>query len=291
MHRPFVAYLRVYEPLSAFDDALAERLRQALTSRPLGHEEAGWREQELWLRSQLTVPVRLLPGQRDDGRPTAPGPRDVLTLHPSDVIGEAPVGPGPLVCPLDIRTRAAAALVSFMSSAPVSLAEAAVPMPEEAVRGQINSVMAEQPRPAHVVSSTWTVPLPWFALVEPDARQLVTGGPQRMAYWRAPMADTLHRTRRAHRIVSEAIGDDGPARMLADTITWLEHFDEASAVELDYGGLVQLLDDDALRADTSATDVHAIIEALRSGDAEEVAERYERLRDFWGELAARERAS
>jgi hypothetical protein len=57
-------------------------------------------------------------------------------------------------------------------------------------------------------------------------------------------------------------------------------------VELDYGGLVQLLDEDMLLGDTSAAEVHAIVDALERGDEDEVARRYESLRGFWSRLAA-----
>jgi hypothetical protein len=60
-------------------------------------------------------------------------------------------------------------------------------------------------------------------------------------------------------------------------------------VELDYGGLVQLLSDEDLTADSSAEDVHAILDALEREDVEEIAARFQKLRDFWGELAVRER--
>jgi len=45
---------------------------------------------------------------------------------------------------------------------------------------------------------------------------------------------------------------------------WLEEFHPHSLVELDYGGLVQLLDDDALRADQSVAEVSATVSALAS---------------------------
>jgi hypothetical protein len=87
------------------------------------------------------------------------------------------------------------------------------------------------------------------------------------------------------------MGEQGPTKVLEDTGRWLEHFDERSAVELDYGGLVQLLTDEELREDTSAQDVHAIVDALEREDVEEIAAHFERLRDFWGSLAVRERAN
>jgi hypothetical protein len=90
-------------------------------------------------------------------------------------------------------------------------------------------------------------------------------------------------------LVAETFGRDrGPAKVLSDTSDWLENFHPNSAVELDYGGLVQLLDDDELMADTSAEDVHAILDALEAGDTDEVTRRFHRLRTFWSDLAVRE---
>jgi hypothetical protein len=293
--RPFSAYLRVYEPLSAFDAPLADRLRQAVADGPLSRAEAGDRERELWLRSQLATPPRLLPGELSDGRPAPNAPVDVLVLDPAEVptSESATVGPGPLVCPLDMRPRSAAALVGFLSTSSGVLKAAALTIPADIARTRAGAVMAELHGGAvHVVSTTWTVPLPWFSLVDPDSRHIILApreDGERQVAWRIAMADARRRVARAHSVVRESLGDNGPARVLKDTGRWLEHFHPHSAVELDYGGLVQLLDDQELLEDTSAQDVHAIVDAMESGDADEVASRYEQLRDFWGELAGKER--
>ncbi|MFE2753706.1 hypothetical protein ACFXGA_17100 [Actinosynnema sp. NPDC059335] len=291
MPRPFVAYLRVYEPLSALDAPLADQVRKALESGALSRADVGERERELWLRSQLARPRRLLPGERSDGSVAPDAPFDVMTISPAEVPGE--VGPGPLVCPLDLRARSAAALVGFLATATGPLREEAVAVEPEAIRARASAVMAELTGGAvHVISTTWTVPLPWFALVEPEARRIVLAprdDPERQVSWRVSMSDARARIVRAHRVVAGSLGEGGPAKVLADTGRWLDHFAPDSAVELDYGGLVQLIDDRDLLEDTSATDVNAIVDALETGDAEEVALRYERLREFWGELARRER--
>ncbi|MCC8248971.1 hypothetical protein [Saccharothrix luteola] len=291
MPQPFVAYLRVYEPLSALDAPLADQVRKALEDGVLSRADVGARERELWLRSQLARPRRLLPGERSDGSVAPDAPFDVMTISPAEVPGE--VGPGPLVCPLDLRARSAAALVGFLATATGPLREEAVAVEPEEIRSRASAVMAELTAGAvHVISTTWTVPLPWFALVEPEARRVVLapkGDPERQVSWRVSMADARARVARAHRVVSSSLGEAGPAKVLADTGRWLDHFAPDSAVELDYGGLVQLIDDEDLLEDSSATDVNAIVDALESGDAEEVALRYERLREFWGELARRER--
>ena len=284
MPRPFVAYLRVYEPLSVLDAPLADKVRKALENGPIPRAEVGDRERELWLRSQLGQ--KLLPGESFD----------VMTISPAEVptSDAARVGPGPLVCPLDLRARSAAALVGFLASAPPILQDEALGVAPETVRARASAVMAELSAGAvHVISTTWTVPLPWFALVDPAQRRVVLASaqdvPDRQVSWRVAMADARRRVARALKVVKNSLGDEGPATVLADTGRWLEHFHPHSAVELDYGGLVQLLEDKDLLEDTSAVDVNAIVDALEAGDAEEVALRYETLREFWGELARQER--
>jgi hypothetical protein len=50
-----------------------------------------------------------------------------------------------------------------------------------------------------------------------------------------------------------------------------------------------LLADDELQADSSVTDVHAIVAAMEDGDATEIATRYQKLREFWARMASHER--
>lgn len=243
----------------------------------------------------MARPVRVLPGELPDGSPAPNAPQDVLVLDPAEVPASetATVGPGPLVCPLDLRPRSAAALAGFLTTTQPVLRQAMFTQTHEQLRGHVTDVMADAGRSAvHMISSTWTVPLPWFALVRPEDRVLVLAprdDPARQVCWRAAMADVRRRAARAYSVAKDAIGDEGPTEVLRDTARWLENFHPHSAVELDYGGIVQLIDDKALREDTSAEDVHAILAAMEAGDAEEIATRYDRLRNFWAEPAARER--
>jgi len=289
--RPFVAYLRVYEPLSAFDENVADRLREALETGHLDYSTVGERERDMWLRSQLSTPPTMLPGELANGDPSPRALRDVLVLDPAEVPGE--VGDGPLVCPLDLRARSAAALVGFLSTAHPALRTVALDATVDAVREKAASVLSELPGGAvHIVSTTWTVPLPWFTMVDPAARHLVLAtreDPRRQACWRVAMGDARQRVTKAHGLASQAMGEQGPTKVLEDTGRWLEHFHPESAVELDYGGLVQLLEDAELESDSSAADVNAIVDALEREDVEEIAARFEKLRDFWGDLAVRER--
>ncbi|WP_040925933.1 hypothetical protein [Saccharomonospora marina] len=299
MLRPFVAYLRVYEPLSVFGDPPDELLLKAVEAAGLSRADAAEREHLLWLKSQISIPVRLLPAERADRRPAPSARTDVLVLDPAEVPGRegSDRGAEPLVCPLEVRARSAAALVGFLDEAHPALRAAvldAYDLPTETVKVRANGALRDLHGPTmHVLSTTWTVPLPWFSLIDPDQRRLVLGSgpsdPARELSWRATMEDARNRIAEAEELVEGALGDAGPTRILAETSRWLSNFHPGSAVELDYGGLVQLIEDPVLAMDTSADEVHAILEALRQEAVEEVAEAFETLRDYWGELAARER--
>jgi hypothetical protein len=284
----------VYEPLSSFDGPLAKQFGEAIVAGPIEHSAVGEYERLMWLRSQQGAQPILLPGELVDGEPSPSAVRDVLVLDPAEVPTDgASVGPGPLVCPLDLRARSAAALIGFIASATPVLRAAAFPESLDAVRDRTAAVLSDLPNGAvHVVSTTWTVPLPWFALVDPNHRHVVMaarGDSRRKVCWRVAMADARRRVARAHRLTESTFGNQGPTKVLQDTSRWLAHFHEHSAVELDYGGLVELLDDEELAEDSSAQDVNAIIEALEAEDVKEIATRFEKLRTFWGELAVRER--
>ena len=279
MPAPFLSYLRVYEPLRAFDGPSGARVRAALARGPVAPERAGIHEREVCLRAQLAA--RLLPGdERNDGTGLAHG-SEVLVLGGAS--GE------PLVCPLDTRERAAAAVLAFLEAEAPLLRASTLPVPESVARRQAERVMADLGEgAAHVVSASWTVPLPWFALVDPEERQLRLDGKRRV-WWRVPMGRARARAAQAERIVRAGLGDSEPADVLAETGTWLARFDRASVVELDYGGVAELVDDEALREDDSADQVRDALQALREGDKAAAQASYERLREFWADVAGKQR--
>jgi hypothetical protein len=253
----------------------------------------------MWLTSLAAAPPRLFPAERADGSAAPSTTTDVLALDPKDVPAGrgVKVGPGPLVCPLELRARSAAALASFLEEAHPVVRESILSgsgATVETVRSRATAVFAEMRLSAmHVLTVTWSIPLPWFTLVDPQRRRLVLGAglndPAREVSWRVAMTDARRRVARARDLAERVIGDDGPTRTLIETDRWLAEFHPHSAVELDYGGLVQLLPDSVLETDTTAEDVHEIMAALRDGEIEKVTERFNELRERWGDLASRER--
>ena len=291
MPAPFLSYLRVYEPLRAFDGPAGTAVRAALARGPLPPERAGSHERELCLRAQLAA--RLLPGDERNGRGgrTERGRgRGGAADHGLEVLVLGGTSGEPLVCPLDTRPRAAAAVLSFLAEEPPLLRACALPVPEAEARRRAEAAVTELgDGAAHVVSASWTVPLPWFALVDPDERRVRLAG-RRRVWWRVPMDRARARAAQAERIVRDGLGDGGSADVLAETGAWLARFDRTSMVELDYGGVVDLVDDDALRGDDSADQVRDVLTALREGDTDTARAGFDRLTAFWAAVAGKQRS-
>ncbi|GEL18214.1 hypothetical protein [Pseudonocardia asaccharolytica] len=275
MLAPFLSYLRVYEPMRAFEGPSGAPIRAGLARGAIAPERAGWRERELCLRA--LVGSRLLPGD-----PTTDRGADVFVV--TEPSGEQ------LICPFDTRPRAAAAVLGFLDSEEPLLRASALPVSETVARRCATAAMAELgDGAAHVVTAAWIVPLPWFAMVDPEQRVLRLDRPRRV-WWRVPIGTARARAIRAEKILRDALGDTGPAEVLAETERWLERFDRSSVLELDYGGLVELINDEALRADESAQLVRCGLQALRDGDEETAGDCYDRLQEFWGAVAGKQRA-
>jgi hypothetical protein len=268
MPAPFLSYLRVYEPMRVFEGPSGAAVRAALERGALAPEVAGRRERELCLRATLSA--RLLPPPETDVLVTRRGPAEVL------------------VCPLDTRARAGAAVLGFLDAESSFLAAAALPASESAARRAAQQAVAELgDGAAHVVAASWAVPLPWFALVDQDERR-VNRRPRRV-WWQVSMERARSRVARAEQVVRAGLGDEGPAEVLAETAAWLERFDRDSVVELDYGGIVELFDETRLRSDRSAALVRESLLALREGDAVAAQRGYDRLRAFWAPVVGKQR--
>ena len=269
MLAPFLSYLRVYEPVRAFDGPSGEAVRAALAHGPVPPEALGLREREHCLRA--TLRSRLLP----------PIGTEILVTERG--AGEM------LICPLDTRARAGAAVLGFLGTESPFLKAAVLPVAEPVARRTAEGAVTELGvTPAHIVSASWTVPLPWFALVDQEDRR-VRRKPRRV-WWQVPIGRAKGRAACAEQVLRAGLGGGGEADVLAETAAWLGRFDRDSLVELDYGGVVQLIDDTSLRSDTSAALVSEALRALREGDAVSARQGYERLRAFWSPVAGKQRA-
>jgi hypothetical protein len=306
---PCAAYLRVYEPLSAFGAeerarweeyaASADRPRRA-DSLEAEHEEA--------LRRAIALPPIVAPAQESEHAYVRWA--DGTTY----------------VCPWQTRLRSWLALRKLGATAAAPLAEAFAPGPaaqaaEDFARSEGEEVVSR----VYIQSSTWSVPPAWFVPFAPAERWLVLGTPgeregsrpatasaTRTLVYATTMAQARRRVARALATVRRVPGiiqvpgrpgyrarQGAPSRAdllraaaaLEELGRWLEEFHPHSLVELDYGGLVQLLDDDALRADQSVAEVSAAVSALASREFQLAAAMHQRLRARWRRVEAIERGS
>ena len=271
----YAAYLRIYEPASAFhepdrsrwvayaDSATRPRRRDSLA---VEHAEA--------LRRAITTPLVPVPERESE---------HAYVRRVDGII---------YVCPWQTRLRCLLA------------------------HGQMRSESDDDPALAaparlHILASTWTVPLTWFVPFAPAERWLSLGegraraaGPATASAIRAlvyttPMARARRRIARglaALRHLPAGSGDAvlEPARAvgdLAEVGRWLEDFHPYSLVELDYGGLVHLVSDDALCGDQSVAEIRAAIDGAARGECELAVAMYMRARDRWRAFGEFEQAN
>lgn len=203
-----------------------------------------------------------------------------------------------LICPWNLRVRVAEAALTAREGVPPVIADAFVP-PVLAGQAQVvlddwrsGAKVLEQGMPrVHEQIATWGVPLRWFVFVDVGERNLSMRSGRRALRYRTEIAKARRRAHRAHSVLRKALGDVPIADAVQESARWLEEFHPRSMVELDYGGLVDLLSDPALRADDSPGLVAAGLSALSRGDAQAATEAYEKLVVRWRRIQLLERAN
>ena len=265
------AFLRVYEPLAAFDRTERRRWERYLagSAAPAAADGAAL-EREAALRA-LVAPVP----------PTLPELPEHAYVTEVDGVT--------LLCPWRTRLRALEALDEFLADVPEPLVSAWVPRAvADAVGEQLDAYRLAHPEQrSGQLSSTWHVPLRWFVLVDPEEREVhlgtgtASGVRSRLAgrslVYRTPMSRARRRVARALAVLRRTVEDGVVTAGVEDLGRWLEEFHPRSLVELDYGGLVHLLDDAELTQDESARDVALALAALGEGDTDRAAAAYARV--------------
>jgi len=265
----FAAHLRVYEPLAAFDGAERRHWESYLRAGNIPSVAGG-------LAMEQAASVRAVLGRTPTVMPVV-GEHAFVT----EVDGVT------LLCPWRTRVRAAEALGDFRDPLPEDLADVFVPrVAAEVAEDELEQWRLEHPDlRTHILSSTWQVPLRWFVAVEADEREVALGTPAggmtrvtgRSLVYRTAMSRARRRTARALEVLRRTVDDGVVTAGVEDLGRWLEEFHPRSLVELDYGGLVHLLDDAELRQDESARDIAEALTALDAGDPVRAAGAYNRV--------------
>jgi hypothetical protein len=262
----FAASLRVYEPLAAFEGAEREHWeRYARAGAQLPPQAAGALERAAV--AAATVHRRLpVVGEH---------------AHVLEVDGVT------LISPWRTTLRAQEALLDFCAELPDVVVDAFTSRTVlESAEVELDRWRAEHGTvTTHVRTCPWQVPLRWFVLVDPQEREVCLGEPVeatvrrtgRSLVYRTPMSRARRRVAQALAVMRTALQDDAVSEGLEDLGRWLEEFHPRSLVELDYGGLVHLLDDAELTQDESARDMALALERLAEGDGAEASVAYQRM--------------
>jgi hypothetical protein len=265
----FAASLRVYEPLAAFE----------------GPEREHW---EQYVRAGAQLPPQAACALEAAAVATA------LVHGKVPVLGEhahvLEVDGVTLVSPWRTTLRAQEALLDFSAELPDVVVDAFTSRTLlESAEVELDRWRAEHGTVAtHVRTCTWQVPLRWFVLVDPQEREISLGERTeasvglarrtgRSLVYRTAMSRARRRVAQALSVLRTALQDDAVTEGLEDLGRWLEEFHPRSLVELDYGGLVHLLDDAELTQDESARDMAQALNHLAAGDGAEAAAAYQRM--------------
>lgn len=275
----FAAYLRVYEPLTAFD-----RERQVY-----------WRR---YVKEGRAVATMEGPGRQRTAVLEALGagwsrlpdlPEDAYVMETEDTL---------LVCPWNLRVRVAEAALTARDGVPPVLADAFVPAKLAGLAKSIvedwrsGSRVLEQGMPrVHEQIATWGIPLRWFVFVDLSERELTLEPGLRVLRYRTEISRARRRAHRAHSVLRKTLGPVPVTEAVEEGARWLEEFHPRSVVELDYGGLVNLLPDDTLREDDSPGLVAAGLAALSRGETEAAGEAYEQIVARWRAVQLLERSN
>lgn len=294
----YAAYLRIYEPVAAFHEP--ERSRWAAyavsPARPRRRDSLCVEQAEALHRAitaaQIVVPVR---------------ESEHAYIRRAEGVT--------YICPWQTRLRCLLSYGRMLSTAGSAL-PGVVPSHDDSDTMTALARLADEgmPGPAtrlHILASAWTVPLAWFVPFAAAERWLALGPdpkrssvPQTASATRA-LLYTTSMSRARKRVARGLAALRGlppslagttwdPARAeteLAEVGRWLEDFHPYSLVELDYGGLVQLLSDDAMSGDQSAAEIAAAIDGVAKGEPELAVAMYKRAHSRWRAFAEYEMAN
>ena len=266
---PYVASLRVYEPITAFQPDDQHRWEQIAVQ-----SATGWDEQQRALGRLITT----------KSVTTKPDGAHVLEIEGKKY-----------VAPWSTSARCWAALEDFKSVIPSTIVQYF--LPQTFVDSITSNSEIIEDKVSHIISATWSIPPRWFALFEPSDRMRGENKDGPYTILRTSIENAKQRCLFAHQSVATAFGSGPIEQEIADLLAWLSIFDDKSIVECDYGGLAVYLEKSlvengqpGLNSDTSIEDVARSLAGLAAGDGALAGQGYERLVTRWRRVSAFEQA-
>ncbi len=193
------------------------------------------------------------------------------------------------VCPRTPRLRMLEGLLAFRNSYPGTVGSLLAPERlVDRATAELEVIYRSRPEAkAHILTSSWHVPLRWFAAFHPDEREVVEGaGGQPTIRYRTWLRRAKERLGDAATVLDEAGFDESIVEPVQDLWAWLDGFDREAMLELDYGSVARVFSDADLVLDETAADIAGSLEALRAGDFDEAGEHYATAAARWAPAQA-----
>jgi hypothetical protein len=262
------AYLRVFQPIDAFD----------------AEERAHWERYLLHGARSPAIRARYRDRVHGDGL-------GIMTPADGEHADVRIVDGRTFVSPWRVRLRVLAGMLAFRESAPLEdLTDGFVSKADARKAGrELSRMRRRNPNSISFThQSPWHVPIRWFVFFDDTERRLRDDehGRLRLRYRTT--------TRRAMRRAEDAVpalrrADLGPiSEYILDLHQWMATFDHLSILELDYASLSDLMTWDELDDDRSVRDVNEALAALQRYDYSPAADIYQGVLGRWAEIRSRE---
>ena len=186
------------------------------------------------------------------------------------------------VCPRYPRLRMLEAALAFARANPTS---GLVPhQTAERIAAQLAKLKVAHPKArSHILTSPWHVPLRWFAIVDPDEREMYQRAGDASIRYRTPIASARRRAKRTIEILDNAGFDDVVIDDMRHLHDWIGGFSPEGVLELDYDSTAGLFESSDLVLDESSADVHSSLRALDSHDFDQAGRFYAAVAGRWSE--------
>lgn len=196
------------------------------------------------------------------------------------------VGRRMLVCPLDLELRAAGGFALVSDALPPVAKPVLFADDAEQQRCQ---QLTNSGRVPHILDAAWAPPLVWFLAFQPSERRFFDApeGNEARVVFVTLVSQALERIEQVHAVIESAEENttftDGYGLIddIHDFIAWLERFDATALMEFDYGEHNGIASGEALRDDTTCTELWEMVEGLADDDTTRAEFAYARARSRW----------
>lgn len=258
------AHLRVYEPLSAFEDWAQSII---LKSPKRSWQQSDEHESHLlWARTLRSV--------------SDPFPHDEPEFFRTVTTVGHDGAEHTRYCPAQLQARSLLAAEQAEAAMRAEVFDLLVPptaRSANATRLDTNRLAVDLTH-LNTRTATWGVPLSWFILFREDDEYEVHEVGERLRSVRllTTFGQAVERLSWAMQVLVTHAPQTPLFEELGQLGTWLEGFDTESVIELDYGTLAELV-----WPDDSINDLYHGIQALEDGDMTGAAAAYRRLANRW----------